>query len=24
VTCQEMIANRIADGEIMEYEEAGR
>jgi DnaK suppressor protein len=22
VTCQEMIANRIADGEIMEYEEA--
>jgi DnaK suppressor protein len=24
VTCQEMIANRIAEGEIMEYEEAGR
>jgi DnaK suppressor protein len=24
VTCQEMIANRIADGEIMEYEEAER
>jgi len=24
VTCQEAIANRIADGEIMEYEEAGR
>jgi DnaK suppressor protein len=22
VTCQEMIANRIAEGEIMEYEEA--
>ena len=24
VTCQEMIANRIADGEMMEYEEAER
>ena len=24
VTCQEAISNRIADGEIMEYEEAGR
>src|SRR5580704_9656623 len=24
VTCQEAIANRIAEGEIMEYEEAGR
>ena len=24
VTCQESIANRIADGEIMEYEEAER
>jgi DnaK suppressor protein len=24
VTCQEMIANRIADGEIVEYQEAGR
>src|SRR5208283_5550529 len=24
VTCQEMIANRIADGEIVEYEEAER
>jgi len=24
VTCQEMIANRIADGEIIEYEEAER
>jgi DnaK suppressor protein len=24
VTCQEAIANRIADGEIMEYEEAER
>ncbi len=24
VTCQEAIANRIADGEIVEYEEAGR
>jgi DnaK suppressor protein len=24
VTCQEAIANRIADGEIIEYEEAGR
>ena len=24
VTCQEMIANRIADGEMVEYEEAER
>ena len=24
VTCQEMIAHRIAEGEMMEYEEAGR
>ena len=24
VTCQEMIANRIADGEIVEYQEADR